>query len=92
MMIEVWKILNEKTKVRKDSLIQVLEAGNTRETRATSSGLNLVIPRARLETRKNFFSCRVPKAWNLLPENIKLATSIKTFKTLLDEWIYAQRT
>ena len=85
-MIQVRKILNKKDRVDKSTFFVRLSENSTRATRATSSGLNLITPRSNLEIRKNFFSCRVPKLWNELPENIKVATSVETFKLRYDKW------
>ena len=40
----------------------------------------LVVPLARTNVRKHFFSCRVVNAWNDLPANIVSAPSIMAFK------------
>ena len=41
--------------------------------------------RCRTEVRSNFFTNRVPEHWNKLPEELKNARNIKTFKTMYDE-------
>ena len=47
--------------------------------------LNLKKPKAKLEIRKNFFSCRVVDSWNNLPDNVKNAEDILQFKIRYDE-------
>jgi len=63
-------------------------------TRLTSCELNLAAKRCNLNIRKNFLSQRVISNWNALPEEIKRARTLKTFKFLCDEHIknhYGQR-
>jgi hypothetical protein len=42
--------------------------------------LNVKIPAARLDLRKNFFSVRVCEKWNNLPSDIKCSGNVKSFK------------
>ena len=42
---------------------------------------------AKHEIRDNFFTVRVVRAWNDLPEKVKEAKSVNAFKTALDNWI-----
>ena len=42
--------------------------------------------RARLDIRGNFFTVRVVKQWNDLPENIKNSRSVNAFKNAYDAW------
>jgi hypothetical protein len=50
-------------------------------TRQAADPLNVKIPAARLDLRKNFFSVRVCDKWNSLPSEIKNSENIKIFKT-----------
>ena len=43
----------------------------------------LVVPIARTNVRKNFFTCRVVTVWNALPENVVSALNIMAFKKLI---------
>jgi len=52
-------------------------------TRSAAGGL-LVPQKANLEIRKNFFSSRVVKTWNTLPFEIRMATSVNSFKNGYD--------
>jgi hypothetical protein len=54
-------------------------AANARETRRTDS-TNIRIQAARLEIRRNFFSHRVPAAWNSVPGEIRQAKTAQAFK------------
>ncbi len=47
------------------------QPGNERVTRLTTDPLNVRIPAARLDLRKNFFSVRVCDGWNALPTVVK---------------------
>ena len=85
-MILVWKILHNKIHADESVFFTRLNTVSTRETRATASGYNLVIPRSNLETRKNFFTNRTPKIWNDLPDSIKTAESLNSFKIGYDTW------
>ncbi len=46
---------------------------------------NLVPPKAKLQIRKNFFSCRVVKPWNDLPTEVKYAEDVDDFKVRYDD-------
>ena len=38
------------------------------------------------EIRNNFFTVRVTRSWNGLPEEVKSAKSVNAFKTAFDSW------
>jgi len=42
--------------------------------------LNVKLPPARLELRRNFFSVRVCEKWNNLPKEVKQCKNVKSFK------------
>ena len=42
--------------------------------------------RARLDLRNNFFTARVSREWNRLPEGVKAKKSTNSFKNALDKW------
>jgi hypothetical protein len=50
-------------------------------TRQAADPLNVKIPAARLDLRKNFFSVRVCDKWNSLPSEIKNSENVKIFMT-----------
>jgi hypothetical protein len=84
-MVQVFKILKEKDDVKKESWFEMANV-TERTTRATADPLNLKMPSARLEVRRNFFSQRTPKEWNKIPANIKNARSVNEFKNGLKKW------
>ena len=49
--------------------------------------LNVVKQKARLDVRKNFFSCRVVDSWNDLPLDIQSDGSVQDFKEKYDNFI-----
>ena len=53
-----------------------------RATRAADGRDNLIWPRSNHEYRKQFFSPRVTEGWNRLPNSVKAAKSISSFKRL----------
>ena len=88
-MIQTWRILTGKDRV--DPAIWFrLQEDQVREG-ATSTrrhqGYQALLPRtpARLEMRRNFFSNRVVEPYNSLPDSVKMAISMNSFKARLDE-------
>ena len=81
-MIEVWKILNNKS-ADCDKLFVMTKDYSQRSTRA-STGLNLTPPKSKLDLRKYFFSARVVNPWNNLPMSVKSSDTIDTFKRRYD--------
>ncbi len=63
----------------------ILEDGTSANT------LNIQVPKARLDLRKNFFSNRVVNTWNSLPSDIQNASSVNSFKNLYDKHLGAVR-
>ena len=43
--------------------------------------------KARLEVRRNFFSVRVVRQWNNLPDNVRNQKSVNAFKNAYDRWV-----
>jgi hypothetical protein len=50
-------------------------------TKQAADPLNVKIPAARLDLRKNFVSVRVCDKWNSLPSEIKNSENVNSFKT-----------
>jgi hypothetical protein len=59
---------------------KVGEHGSNNSTRQAADPLNIKIPAARLDLRKNFFNVRVCEKWNNLPNDIKNSVDVKCFK------------
>ena len=55
----------------------------------SSGGALLTVPKLRLKTRGDYaFTMRAPRIWNALPEEIRLAGSVNSFKSLLKTHFY----
>jgi hypothetical protein len=76
-MVQVYKIVNGVGGVKSEQWFKMSE--NVRETRRTDP-TNIRIQAARLEVRRNFFSHRVPAAWNNVPAEIRQAKTAQAFK------------
>ena len=94
-LIEVFKTLKGFNKVRKNEWFSIQQE-SARPTRANTNieddGRDTrrtdILNRdgARLEVRRNFFTVRVVRYWNQLPEEVKEQRTINAFKNRLDEW------
>ena len=82
-MIETFKIMTGREKVQIADFFSPSDNGyNLRGHR-----YKLRQYRSRLEVRRNFFSQRVVKHWNGLPDEVVGATSVNSFKNRIDrEW------
>ena len=92
--IQTFKVLKGFSKVSRENWFQLVPE-DARPTRANAfmegnevvkRDSMLVIDRARLEIRRNFFTIRAASSWNEIPENVKNCTSINGFKTAYDRW------
>jgi len=78
-MKQTFKILHGHDKVDKNTWFE-MAASTGRVTRLAADPLNLRIPAARLEVRKNFFSHRVTESWNQIPTEMKRAETTRSFR------------
>ena len=78
-MLQTYKILTGKDKVKKESWFAMASDGGC-HTRMAADPLNLRIPAGRLEIRRNFYSQRVPELWNKVPSSLKQAKTEKEFR------------
>ena len=76
-MLQMYKILHGLDKVSPG--FQPAATGE-RSTRATADPLNVKVPFARLEIRRNFFTVRAPTLWNNIPADIKDSRNPEQFK------------
>lgn len=86
-MIQTWKILHQHDNIRESSFFTRCNAVSQRQTRLTTSDYNLVMKPVNTEIRRQFFSNRVITPWNTLPENVKSAPTLNSFKNLYDRHI-----
>ena len=86
-MIETWKILHRMEDVDPDTWFQMAASTCQRTTRQTNAPLQISLPSARLEIRKNFFSVRCVNQWNSLPDKVKQVTTVNEFKELYDQYV-----
>ena len=79
-MLQVYKVLTKRDKVKSEQWFEMAAAGE-RHTRAAADPLNMRIPAARLEVRRNFFTQRVPKLWNGVLAALKSAKTVSGFRS-----------
>ena len=79
-LIKLWKIFNLQSEVGLDALFE-------REFHIATRGhrYKLSVPRCRTETMRRFFSVRVVREWNALPQQVVEAGTVNTFKSRLDK-------
>ena len=81
-LIETFKLLTGKEKIEYDQFFQLSETAHG----LRGHSLKLFVKRSRLEIRRQFFSNRVVKGWNLLPQSVVEAPSTNAFKNRLDKY------
>jgi hypothetical protein len=79
-MTEMFKIMTKKSAVDHNIWFEKASRDGVM-TRQAADPLNVMIPAARLDIRKNFFSVRVCDKWNSLPSEVKNSANVKIFKT-----------
>lgn len=79
-LILVYKIINGLVDLKFDDFFKLSTCTTTR-----GHSLRLVLPKVRLDVRKNFFSSRTVNVWNILPETVVTALSVNGFKTGLND-------
>ena len=60
--------------------------GGAASTRSTTGLHNIQEKWASTDVRRNFFSLRVIKPWNTVPDKVKEATTVNAFKNGYDDW------
>jgi hypothetical protein len=88
-MIQLFKIIKNIDSVEATTWFKVVNIArpNTRAINHNNGVINFHVPVKRTEISKNFFSVRAAKYWNDLPDHVKQAQTISTFKNRLDKHI-----
>ena len=60
-------------------------------TRLTEDKTKIVKPKVKYKLRENYYSVRVVKKWNQLPQKVREAKTINSFKNMYDEWLENRR-
>ena len=81
--IEVFKYLRGFIDVDKETLFTT-NAPALPKTRHQNTFMPLIVPRANLDLRQNFFSLRGAKLWNGLPSAIRECKTVNSFKNAYD--------
>ena len=80
-LIQVYKLMTGIDNMDYKQFFEINHTGRTRGHR-----LKLVKKQTRLDIRKHFFSQRVVKHWNSLPNSVVDAPSLNSFKNRLDQF------
>ena len=80
-MTQVYRLRNGVDQLGR-SLFKTTSDCHNKATRSSTKG-NLAMNKSKLDVRKHFFTNRVVKPWNGLPQEIKAAPSLSTFKSKL---------
>ena len=76
----MFKIIRGFSDVDRDLRFKLAAANNDGiVTRMAADELNVKLPPARLELRKQFFSVRICELWNRLPSDVKRSKNVITF-------------
>ena len=95
-LIETFKVLKGFYKVNRDAWFHRADQRVTRETRSSVTVEDgetkqntevLYKPPANHDIRNNFFTVRIVRSWNELPEEVKSQKTVNGFKTALDGWL-----
>ena len=83
-MIETYKMLTNKYDEEVNDIIKITNTNANFTTRGHSK--KLFQQRANKKIRQNFFSFRIVKLWNSLPERVISAPSVQSFERRLDNY------
>jgi len=91
--IQMFKLVHEIDNVKKDRLFSMQEGNSTQTTRNNTNLLNLKHRKAKTAGRTNFYTCRIVKEWNSLPNDVRNAKvdgvpNVNKFKNLYDEHLH----
>ena len=95
-LIETFKVLKGFDNVNRDEWFDIRNGEEARPTRANTrieEGVEirrndvLYKPKTRTELRSNFFTVRIVRMWNELPDEIKDAKTVTAFKSMYDRHV-----
>ena len=92
-MIQTFKIMSGIDHVQPETwftLGNTIRREGATQTRSTTSNHTIMERWANTDTRRNFFSHRVIKPWNSLPDHIKSVSTVDAFKNAYDIWLSYQ--
>ena len=75
----IYKALNNQTPEYISDLLKPMSEAHSRNLRSTENG-SLIVPRSRKSLHEGSFSCSAPRLWNSLPQAVRNAGSLPTFK------------
>ena len=84
-MIQTYKLINNCYSIPHDDLLSLKDKSSIRVL-PRNNQFALYNEQSRKDLRKNFFSNRVTKLWNSLPNEVVLAPNTNIFKNKLDEY------
>ena len=84
-MIQAYKIINGVDRMDKAHILKHVDPNRENNTRLNSFHLNLTKKTAKTTLRQHFFSNRIIDQWNGLPNSMKDASSVISFKNMYDK-------
>ena len=91
-MIQTWKIIHRADNVEKSTWFEMSAEGEAvHRTRLTEDKTKIVKPKVKYKLRENYYSVRVVEKWNQLPQKVREAKTINSFKNMYDEWLENRR-
>ena len=91
-LLQVYRVLTGKDSVSSAAWFTMCQTeGDMVTTRQGGGHLNIVPLDWNTELRRKFWSVRVVNLWNSLPDSIKKAESLNSFKNSLDNWTEGEK-
>ena len=87
-LIHMYRIMTGKDDVESSTWFQLMaDREGGANTRAAAGYLNVLnLDNSTSDVRRNFFSQRVVKSWNSLPDGVKMSQTVNQFKNSLDDF------
>jgi len=79
-LIEAYKIMTGKEQIDSEQFFQISDTGHN----LRGHSMKMAVKRCHTDTRKFFFSQRVVRHWNSLPQQVVDAVTVNSFKNRLD--------